>query len=290
MGYGVWVLTRHGGNVAGKDAFIHLTAQNQQYPAKIVYDDETIDLALAVSAVHLPRHDPRGLVLDSSLLFTTKLAFVAGFGTAATTSDKATVITCNVAHESAGYVHVDLFPPEVVSGAMAALSAEEIHWEADKFFLLDKALDVGFSGSPVVTAEGKLMGMQCATNKAAGLSWALKNKFIHEAVETFMRTANTNPHYIEFCTKKSPSRYKGITATPAVSSNSNTATSNVMLRQEANKQEETAEETPTPLPDAISNDAELLSDLEQADETAGVEDGTDSRPDWALACEEDDWW
>jgi S1-C subfamily serine protease len=69
---------------------------------------------------------------------------------------------------------VELFPPEMVTEIPDVHRAEEVRWHADKFFLLDKPLDFGFSGSPVVTADGKLTGMQCATNKPAGLSWALK--------------------------------------------------------------------------------------------------------------------
>jgi hypothetical protein len=102
-------------------------------------------------------------------LFATKLAFVCGFGSKAlppTGDCTATVITCNIANEQASTVKI-------------IDDAEKEDWKSFEFYLIDKVVDYGFSGAPVLAIDGKVQGMLCKS-EYEGYSWCLKAIIILE--------------------------------------------------------------------------------------------------------------
>jgi hypothetical protein len=111
-------------------------------------------------------------------------------------------------------------------------------------------------------------------------SWTIlgtQGYYIQEAVHTFLRTANSNPHYAAFCAKK----HAWFTAKPAVSGAKagtlGTATSQVA-------QKETTALNATTSTDELA----ALVQVEGEPGAPEIEASTGSTPDWALACEDED--
>jgi hypothetical protein len=160
----VWVTTAHKGIAPGQVVLVTVVEQFQISASVICIFAES-DLAVMESN---PEQDKwldnfYGEFSVDENLYTTKLAFVCGYGAKAlppTGESDPTVLTCHVAIEKASMVnHVR--------------DAVQAKWKLFEFFLIDEVSDFGFSGSPVLSLDGKVQGMLCES-AYEGYSWCLK--------------------------------------------------------------------------------------------------------------------
>jgi S1-C subfamily serine protease len=70
-------------------------------------------------------------------------------------------------------------------GVRAGLPPEAVEWRNQQFFVIDKNMDCGVSGGPVIDTEGTVIGMLCAScSNLSQASWALSAAFMREALDS----------------------------------------------------------------------------------------------------------
>lgn len=142
----IWVTTHHGGIDVGTEVTIQIG--NGTVGGYCIYVDPRSDLAILAGTV-VPSLSAERVIFSNSLT-QGWLAGVLGFPKGSDPQQgTATLTTAFVAHMSAG--SQGWMPPEAAE------------WSTHRFFLLDKSMDCGMSGGPVVDGTGCVIGMLVAS-------------------------------------------------------------------------------------------------------------------------------
>lgn len=163
----LWLTARHENLVTGVRGKMLVGAGCDSFvDFECVFDDELCDLSVVVSD-HLVDLTVEPHMFGRSLMVTQQV-YVVGFGNSYDARE-------NVAAVMPGYVaHLN-------SHIVANKSAEEVEWKCARCFTIDGTFDLGFSGSPVLSESGEVLGMFCWSNKYAG--GALFSAFIEQVLD-----------------------------------------------------------------------------------------------------------
>lgn len=175
----VWITCKHGAGDDDGELNIHdlvsirISSSKTLLDAKCVYVDELSDMAIILAPVVPSLTSEDALVFGKSPAVCESV-YVAGYGVTVFGSEDPAVLCCLVAHEEAG--------PKFTKKHDKVVLTDTFHrWRSNRFFLVDRVVDFGFSGAPVINARGQVVGMLCAS-EYVGVSWVLKRDFMKDDI------------------------------------------------------------------------------------------------------------
>ncbi|CAF4626866.1 unnamed protein product, partial [Didymodactylos carnosus] len=164
--YSFWVTAKHLGLDTATNKYAKIYLNRAEFlRAKCVHASNKSDLALLITPTTFTNGMQKAEFIEKLPPLQTR-AHMYGFGT---------------------YHHLDLFDPAVVHAVISCeyycLSKRSPKGASTKrFFIVDRMVDFGFSGGPVLTTDGKVLGM-LSMSPYSHDSWALRAKYILKAIK-----------------------------------------------------------------------------------------------------------
>lgn len=171
--FDLWITARHYGML--KDTEVIIQIGKLTTSGKCVFDDPTSDVSI-VASEDLGILSSVGRIRFTSDVAQGRLVGVLGFPVNSDNNLGTPTLTT-------GYVAC------TTAGIRSGLPAEAVNWRSQRFFMIDKSIDYGVSGGPVIDTDGGVLGMLCASCiNYSQVSWVLKSSYMSDALDAVVES------------------------------------------------------------------------------------------------------